>query len=104
VSGVVQLSENSDSALKISYSPFSRCSDHSNYAEPIAGRLPERTSPLGIVRCSAQSAKLNGLDPYTYMREVLERLPIQPASRITELLPHHCKRLMDHALVPSGAW
>jgi transposase len=35
------------------------------------------------------SAKLNGLDPYAYMRDVLERLPTQPASRITELLPHH---------------
>lgn len=35
------------------------------------------------------SAKLNGLDPYAYMREVLERLPTQPASRIAELLPHH---------------
>jgi hypothetical protein len=23
------------------------------------------------------------------MRDVLERLPTQPASRITELLPHH---------------
>jgi transposase len=35
------------------------------------------------------SAKLNGLNPYAYMRDVLERLPTQPASRITELLPHH---------------
>jgi transposase len=34
------------------------------------------------------SAKLNGLDPYAYMRDVLERLPTQPASRIDELLPH----------------
>jgi len=34
------------------------------------------------------SAKLNGLDPYAYMRDVLERLPTQPASRIEELLPH----------------
>ena len=34
------------------------------------------------------SAKLNGLDPYAYMRDVLERLPTQSASRITELLPH----------------
>ena len=34
------------------------------------------------------SAKLNGLDPYAYLRDVLERLPMQPASRITELLPH----------------
>ena len=35
------------------------------------------------------SAKLNGLDLYAYMRDVLERLPTQPASRITERLPHH---------------
>ncbi len=35
------------------------------------------------------SAKLNGLDPYAYMRDVLERLPTQPAGRIAELLPHH---------------
>ena len=34
------------------------------------------------------SAKLNGHDPYAYMRDVLERLPTQPASRIEELLPH----------------
>jgi transposase len=34
------------------------------------------------------SAKLNGLDPYVYMKDVLERLPTQPASRIKELLPH----------------
>ncbi len=34
------------------------------------------------------SAKLNGLDPYAYLRDVLERLPTQPASRINELLPH----------------
>jgi hypothetical protein len=34
------------------------------------------------------SAKLNGLDPYAYLRDVLERLPMQPASQIAELLPH----------------
>ncbi len=34
------------------------------------------------------SAKLNGLDPYAYLRDVLERLPIQPANRTDELLPH----------------
>jgi transposase len=35
-----------------------------------------------------QSARLNGHDPYRYLRNVLERLPTQPASRIGELLPH----------------
>jgi hypothetical protein len=34
-----------------------------------------------------QSAKLNGLDPYAYLRDVLERPPTQQASRVAELLP-----------------
>jgi len=34
------------------------------------------------------SARLNGHDPYAYLRDILERLPTQPASRIGELLPH----------------
>ena len=39
------------------------------------------------------SAKLNGLDPYAYLRDVLERLPTQPASRIAELLPNQWQSL-----------
>jgi transposase len=34
------------------------------------------------------SARLNGHDPYAYLKDVLERLPTQPASRVDELLPH----------------
>ncbi|MBR7779603.1 transposase domain-containing protein, partial [Undibacterium rugosum] len=37
------------------------------------------------------SARLNGHDPYNYMKDVLERLPLQPFSRIGELLPHNWK-------------
>lgn len=35
-----------------------------------------------------QSAKLNGHDPYAYLRDIMDRLPTQPAQRIGELLPH----------------
>ncbi len=35
-----------------------------------------------------QSAKLNGHDPYVYLKDVLERLPTQRASEIDTLLPH----------------
>lgn len=35
-----------------------------------------------------QSAKLNGHDPYAYLRDVLARLPTQPNNRLNELLPH----------------
>ena len=35
-----------------------------------------------------QSAKLNGHDPYAYLKDVLTRLPTQKASQVGELLPH----------------
>lgn len=34
------------------------------------------------------SARINGHEPYAYIRDVLERLPTHPASRIDELLTH----------------
>ena len=41
-----------------------------------------------VIMSLIQSAKLNGHDPYRYLKDVLERLPTHPASRIDELLPH----------------
>ncbi|KPB86690.1 Transposase IS66 [Pseudomonas syringae pv. maculicola] len=35
-----------------------------------------------------QSARLNGHDPYAYLKDVLTRLPTQRASEIDQLLPH----------------
>ncbi|MBO9643738.1 MAG: transposase domain-containing protein [Pseudacidovorax sp.] len=34
------------------------------------------------------SARINGVDPYACFKDVLQRLPTLPASRIDELLPH----------------
>jgi transposase len=42
-----------------------------------------------------QSAKLNGHDPYRYLKDVLERLPTHPASRLDDLLPHRWQRLEE---------
>ena len=39
------------------------------------------------------SARLNGHEPHAYMKDVMERLPTQPASRIGELLPHRWQPL-----------
>lgn len=39
-----------------------------------------------------QSAKLCGLDPHTYLRDVPQRLPQHLASRIDDLLPHRWQR------------
>ena len=34
-----------------------------------------------------QSAKMNGHDPYAYLKDTLTRLPTHPNNRIEELLP-----------------
>ncbi len=41
-----------------------------------------------VVMSLLQSAKLNGHDPWAYLKDVLTRLPMQLNSRIEELLPH----------------
>jgi len=38
-----------------------------------------------------QSAKINGLDPQTYLRDVLERMPTARQSDLHDLLPHNWK-------------
>ena len=37
-----------------------------------------------------QSARMNGHDPYAYLKDVLTRLPTQKASALAELLLHNC--------------
>jgi transposase len=45
-----------------------------------------------MVMSLVQSAKLSGHDPHAYLRDVLERLPSHPASRIEDLLPHRWRQ------------
>ena len=46
-----------------------------------------------VVMSLIQSARLNGHDPYAYLRDVLERLPLTPEHRLEEMLPHVWKPL-----------
>jgi transposase len=41
-----------------------------------------------VVMSLVQSAKLNGLDPWAYLRDVLARIHSHPSQRLDELLPH----------------
>ncbi len=41
-----------------------------------------------IVMSLVQSARMNGHDPWAYLRDVLQRLPTQLNTRLYELLPH----------------
>jgi transposase len=61
--------------------------DHDRKNWLFAGTLPAGQRAAAITSL-IQSAKLNGLDPYAYLKDVLERLPTQRASQIDALLPH----------------
>lgn len=37
------------------------------------------------------SGRVNGHDPWVYLKDVLERLPTHPLRRLEELLPHRWK-------------
>lgn len=41
-----------------------------------------------VVMSLVHSARLNGHDPWMYLKDVLTRLPTHPSSRIEELLSH----------------
>jgi hypothetical protein len=60
-----------------------------NYAEPIipsSRSLRRKTSPFGIVRRAAYTAKLIDVDPLAWLADVLSRISDHPASRLGELL------------------
>ena len=42
-----------------------------------------------------ESCKLAGVDPYTYLADVLLRVATHPASRVEELVPANWKQLAD---------
>jgi len=52
-----------------------------------AGTLLDRQRAAAITS-PIQSAKLNGHDPYAYLKDVLTRLPTHLNSRTNERLPH----------------
>ena len=50
-----------------------------------------------------QSARLNGHDPYAYLKDVLTRLPTQRNSQIGELLPHRWQAHSQFTCFPDTA-
>ena len=44
-----------------------------------------------IVYGLIETCKLNGIDPFAYLRDILARIPTHPANRIDELLPYRWK-------------
>lgn len=43
-----------------------------------------------VIMSMIQSARMNGHDPYSYLEDVLTRLPTHRASKLHDLHPHAC--------------
>ncbi len=52
----------------------------------------------GIVLSLIESAKLNGHDPWAYLKDVFERLPTLKHRDLAQLLPHHWRPAANAAL------
>ena len=54
---------------------------------------------LGIIQSLIATCKLHGLNPYTYLVDVLQRISRHPASDVADLTPRLWKtRCADHPL------
>jgi protein-tyrosine-phosphatase len=59
-----------------------------DYADKILTMDHDQRRQARQVMSLVQSAKLNGLDPWAYLRDVLSRIHSHPSHRLDELLPH----------------
>jgi transposase len=52
------------------------------------------------------TAKLNGLDPAAWLKDILEKLPVWPNSRIDELLPFTTQQIetIKQSLPEKSTW
>ena len=46
---------------------------------------------VGIIQSLLTTCRLHGVDPYTYLVDVLQRISVHPASRVAELTPREWK-------------
>jgi len=54
---------------------------------------------VGIIQSLIVTCKLHGIDPYTYLVDVLQRISIHPARRVIELTPREWKtRFADNPM------
>ena len=89
--GLMECSRSSRKTPASSRGAFKRLGADAAKMSVAAGSVVERfdvVEDIAAVMSLVQSARMNGHDPYAYLKDVLTRLPTHRASRIEELLPH----------------
>jgi transposase len=58
---------------------------------------------VGIIQSLISTCVLHGVDPYTYLVDVLQRVAIHPQSAVAELTPRLWKESFADQAMPSPA-
>ncbi|MBK83253.1 MAG: IS66 family transposase, partial [Gammaproteobacteria bacterium] len=59
---------------------------------------------LGIIYSLIATCRMQGIDPYTYLVDVLLRVGQHPASKVDELIPRHWKKMFQDNPMRSDLW
>ena len=59
---------------------------------------------LGIIYSLIASCRLQNIDPYTYLVDVLLRVSDHPAKDVEQLIPRHWKELFQESPRRSDLW
>ena len=51
---------------------------------------------VGVIQSLLVTCRLQGVDPYAYLVDVLQRISVHPASRVAELTPREWKARFSH--------
>ena len=56
----------------------------------------ERGIRIGVIQSLLVTRRLQGVDPYAYLVDELQRISVHPASRVAELTPREWKARFSH--------
>ncbi|MBK83503.1 MAG: IS66 family transposase, partial [Gammaproteobacteria bacterium] len=59
---------------------------------------------LGVIYSLIATCRMQGVDPYTYLVDVLLRVGQHPASKVDELIPRHWKKMFQNNPMRSDLW
>ena len=68
----------------------------------VAAPMPPARPAAAVEELPSRACRLHGVDPYTYLVDVLQRISALPAKRVRELTPRMWKSLFAHDPLPSA--
>jgi hypothetical protein len=56
----------------------------------------------GMLYSLLGTCKMHGIEPYGWLKDVLQKIPTHPINKVQELLPHHCVKLKNQYGSPTS--